>query len=137
MVSVATWETLTATRVMSKKKILLLSISTKLQSLSNASHVLLVHINLVSSILLDKAGLKSMVRDDNIIISHNGVFVGKECLNRGLFILNIASEAMNRNVSCSACVTKSFDLWHGGLCYVNFIKQVKNIFLLPYVMLII
>ena len=55
-----------------------------------------LHRNLVSIILLNKAGLKTIIGDDKVIvISCNGVFVSKEYLNGSLFVLNLASETMN------------------------------------------
>ena len=43
--------------------------------------------NLVSSILLNKVGLKTGVGDDKVVISHKGVFAGKGYLNGTLFVL--------------------------------------------------
>ena len=70
--------------------------------------------NLVSDILLNKARLKTIIGGDKVIISHNGVFIGKGFLNRSLFVLNAASESMN--AFSYAYVAKSVDLWHGRLC---------------------
>jgi len=72
-----------------------------------------LHRNLVSGILLNKAGVKTVVTDDKVVISRNGVFVGNGYLNGSLFVLNLASESLNRNASTFAFIADSIDLWHG------------------------
>jgi len=127
-------ENSTTARVMSKGKILLKFTSSKLlslrinklPSLSNVLYVPSFHRNLVSGILVKKAGLKIIVGDDKVIISHYGVFVGKVYLNGSLF--NLVSETMGGNASSSAYIAKSVDLRHGRPSHVNFtsIKRFKN-----------
>ena len=87
----------TTTRVMGKGKILLKFTSGKLLSLSNVLYVPSLYRNLISNILVNKAGLKTIVRDDKVVISHNRVFVGKGYLNESLFVLNLASEIIDGN----------------------------------------
>jgi len=60
--------------------------------------------------LFNKARLKTVVENDKVIISHNGVFIGKGYLNESLFVLNLASETMNENASSSSYIAKSIDL---------------------------
>ena len=64
-----------------------------------------------------------------ILISHNGVFVGKGYLNGTLFLLNLASKTINGN----AYIVEFVDLWNGRLGHGNFasIKQLKNMRLIP------
>jgi len=116
------------TRVMGKGKILLKFIFGKLLSLSNVLYVAFLRKNLVSGILLNKTGLKTIVGANKVVISHNRAFVGKRYLNISFFVLNLASETMNENASSSAYIVESVDLSHGRLGYVNFasIKQLKN-----------
>ena len=83
-------------------------------------YVPFLDINLVSSILLNKVGLKTVVEDDKVLISHNGVFVGKKCLNGSLFAPNLASKTMNGNAFSSSYISKSVDMWHGRLGHVSF-----------------
>jgi len=52
-----------------------------------------------SGILLNKHGLKTIARDDKVIIYCNRVFIGKGCMNGSLFVLNFASETINENAS--------------------------------------
>jgi len=116
-------------RVMGKRKILLKFTSAKLLSLSNVLYVPSLQRNLVSGIFPNKARLKTVVGDDKVIISHNGVFVRKGYLNGSLFVVNHASETMNENASSSAYIAEYVDLGHGRLRHVTFapIKQLKNI----------
>jgi len=122
-------------RVMGKRKIFLKLTSAKLLSLSNVLYVPFLHRNSVSGIFPDKAGLKSVVGDDKVVISHSGVFFRKGYLNRSLFVLNHASETINENASSSAYITEYVDLWHGRLCHLTItpIKKLKNIKLISVV----
>jgi len=79
----------TDARVMGKGKILLKFASGKLLSLTNVLYVPSLRRNLISSILLNKVGLKTIARDDKV-----GVFVGKVYLNGSLFVLNLVSETI-------------------------------------------
>ena len=73
-------------------------------------YVSFLHKNLVSDRLLNKAVLKTVVGDDKVVISHNGVFVGKGYLNGRLFVLNLASDTINENASSSTYIVESVDL---------------------------
>ena len=110
----------TTARVMGKGNILLKFTSEKLLSLSNVLYVPSLRRNLVSGILLDKARLKTVVGNDRVVISHNGVFVGKGYLNGILFVLDLTSETMNENALSSTYVAKYLDFWHGKLGHINF-----------------
>ena len=100
----------TSARVMGEGKILIKFTYGKLLSLSNALYVHSLCKTLVSGILLNKVGVKTIVGDDKIVISHNGVFVGKGYLNGRLFVLNLASETINENASSSTYIVESVDL---------------------------
>jgi len=108
------------TRVMGKGNILLKFTYGKLLSLSNVLYMSFLRRNLVSLTLLNKARLKTIVGDDKVAISHNGVFVRNGYLNKSLFVLNVASETLNEDTSTSAYIADSVDLWHGKLGHVNF-----------------
>jgi len=92
-------ENFTTTRVMGKGKNLFEFTFSKLLSFSNVLFVSSLCRNLVSCILLNKVGLKTVIGDDKVVISCSGVFV--------------ASETLNGNASTSACIAESVDLWHG------------------------
>ena len=76
----------TTTRVMGKGKILLKFTFGKLLSLSNVLYVPSLRRNFVSGILLNKDGLKTVIRDDKVVISQNGVFSRKGYLNGSLLV---------------------------------------------------
>ena len=71
--------------------------------------------------------LKIILEGDKVVLTKNGVFVGKGYLSNGLFVLNTAF--MNANVSSSAYITESIDLWHGRLGHANFasIRKLKDL----------
>jgi len=87
----------------------------KLLPLGNVLYVPSLHRNLVSSILPNKAGLKTVVGDDKIAIFHNRVFPGMGFLNGIFFVLNLTSKTMNGNPSNYAYIAEFVDLWHGRL----------------------
>ena len=62
----------------------------------NMFHVLEIRKNLISTNLLYKKGLKVVLEYDKVVISKNGVFVGKGCFCGGIFKLSINN---NKNVS--------------------------------------
>ena len=104
----------TTAKVLGKGKILLKFTSGKLLSLSNVLYVSSLHRNLVSGILLNKARPTTIVGDDKVAISRNRVFVAKGYLNGSLFVLNLASETLNRNASTFAYFAESIDLYMVG-----------------------
>ena len=83
--------------------------------------------NLISSSLLNIAGFEVNQKAGKIIILRNGVFVGKGYRSGGLFVLNVASDAVNENAS-SAYIAESVDLWHSRLRHANYasINKLKN-----------
>ena len=64
-----------AVRVMGKGKILLRFASSKLLFRSNVLYVLFLLINLISGILFNEAGLKTILRDGKVVLSHHGVLL--------------------------------------------------------------
>uniref|UniRef100_A0A1U7XD95 Uncharacterized protein LOC104232850 n=1 Tax=Nicotiana sylvestris TaxID=4096 RepID=A0A1U7XD95_NICSY len=110
----------TTTRVMGKGKILLKLTSRKALALNNVLYVPSLRRNLVSSALLNKAGLKLIFEYDKVVISRGGDFVGKGYLSGGLFVLNITQKITN-NASTfnSAYISESIDLRHDILAPVR------------------
>jgi len=51
----------------------------------------------------------------------------------GFFVLNVASEAINKNASTYAYIAEFVDLLHGRLGHVNYasINKLKNMRLIP------
>ena len=115
------------TGVMGERKVLKFTYGKSL-CLNNVLFVLSLRRNLVFSSLLDIAGFEVNRKAGKIIILHNGVFVGKGYRSGGLCVLNVASDAISGNASCSAYIAESVVLWHGRLGYVNYasINKLKN-----------
>ena len=108
-----------AALVVGKGKVLLKLTSGKTLSLSDVLHVPNIRANLVSVALLSKVGIKLAFESDKIVMTKNGMFIGKGYCNQGLFILNILNVA-NGNASTSfAYMVDSIDLWHARLGHVN------------------
>ena len=63
--------------VMGKGKILLKLTSGKIFSLNNVLHVPNIRYNLIFIFVLGKAGVKVSFEGDKIVMTKNGVFVGK------------------------------------------------------------
>ena len=122
-----------STPVLGKGKILLKLTSGKTLSLSNVLHVPEIRYNLISVFVLGKAGVKVFFESDKIVMTKNGVFVGKGYCSGELFKLNVLDVIMNENVSSSAYLVDSSDLWHARLGHVNFsyIKKMRESGLLP------
>ncbi|KAA0058501.1 ty1-copia retrotransposon protein [Cucumis melo var. makuwa] len=75
----------------------------------------------------EKTRLKIVLEGDKVVLTKNGDFVGKGYLSNGLFVLNTIF--MNANVSSSAYLIESANLWHGRLGHVNFasIRKLKDL----------
>jgi len=85
-------------------------------TLVNVLYVPAMRKNLVSADLLCKSGLKAIVESNKLILSKNGVFVGKGYSCDGMFKLSI-----NNMINAFAYVVGcSLFLWHERLGHVNF-----------------
>ena len=91
--------------------------------LTNMYHVLDIKKNLVSTSLLSKNGVKAVLESDKLILSKNGVFVGKSYSCNGMYKLSIIIN--KSDVGCAYIVYSSF-LWHARLGHLNF-KYMKYI----------
>jgi hypothetical protein len=89
--------------------------------LNNVYHIPDIKKNLVSTSLLFKNGVKAVLESDKLILSKNGVFVGKGCSCNGMYKLSII---INKNdVGCAYIVDSSL-MWHARLGHLNF-KYMK------------
>ena len=115
------------TSVLGKGKELLKLTYGKILSLSNLLHVKDICYNLVSVSILGKVGVRVSFEGDKVILSKNGVLVGKGYCSNGLFMLNVLNVIMNESASSSAYIVDSLDLWYARLSHVNFvyIKKMK------------
>ena len=94
--------------------------SGKTLTLLNVLHVPNIRKNLVSVNLVCKRGFKVVFESDKLILSKNGMFVGKGYGCNGMFKLSINERKV------SAYIVDYFYLWHDRLEHLNF-KSIKNI----------
>ena len=85
--------------------------------LTNVYHVLDIKKNLVSASLLSKNGVKAVLESDKLILSKNGVFVGKGYSCNDMYKLNIIIN--KSDVGCAYIVDSSF-MWHARFGHMNF-----------------
>ena len=82
------------TKVVGKGKVILNLTSRKSLALNDVLHVPDMRRNLVSGFLLKMAGLKLVFEYNQLVLSHNGDFVGKGFCHGGLFVLDSDCENM-------------------------------------------
>jgi len=114
--------------VVGKGKIELKLTSGKILELKDVLHVPEVWRNLISGALLNKAGLKLTFEFDKLVMTKNGVFVGKGYCNWGLFILNVL-ELIKNVASSSVYLVDSLSMWHGRLGHVgmSYVKKMEQL----------
>ena len=94
--------------------------SGKMMNLTNVFHVPDIKKNLVSANLLCKSGVKAVLKSDKLILSKNGIFVGKWYVTDSMYKLSI----INKEVCGYAYIVDSSYLWHARLEHFNF-KYLK------------
>jgi hypothetical protein len=87
--------------------------------LTNVFHVPEIKKNLVSVNLLCKKGMKAVIKSDKLILSKNGMFIGKGYFCDEMFKLS----TINKAISHSSYIVES-SLWHDHLAHLNF-KYLK------------
>ena len=88
--------------------------------LINVLHVPEIRKNLISANLLCKGGFKIVLESDKLILSKNGVVVGKRYACDEMFKLYVNSVVNNKNKNISVyMVDSSINLWHSRLAHVN------------------
>ncbi|KAH9751211.1 hypothetical protein KPL71_014192 [Citrus sinensis] len=103
-------------------KVILKMTSGKELTLNNVLYVLEIQKNLVSGSLLSKHGFRMVFESDRVVLSKNGMYVGKGYVNDGLLKLNVMTlkPTINNKATSSACLLESSNLWHSRLGHVNF-----------------
>ena len=86
--------------------------------------------NLMSSILLNKAGFKKTMEFDNYVITKKGLFVGKGYACDRMFKLNIEN---NKASTSSVYMLSSINFWHARLCHINsrYVGIMNSLGLIP------
>ena len=107
--------------VKEKGTVFLKMTSGKELKLTNVLFVPDIRKNLISGTLLCANGFKMVIESQKVILSKNGMFVGKGYVKDGMFKLNVIAikNAMNKEKS-STYILESSNLWHGRLGHVNF-----------------
>ena len=80
--------------------------------------------NLISSGLLEIAGMKQVIEAGKLVLTKNGEFVGKAYRVGVLYVLQTVIE--NEMNAAFAYVAESLDLWHVRLGHSN-VKSVKKL----------
>nr|AAK70407.1 pol polyprotein [Citrus x paradisi] len=103
-------------------KVALKMTSGKELTLNNVLYVPEIRKNLVSGSLLNKHGFRMVFESDMVVLSKNGMYVGKGYVNDGLFKLNVMTlkPTINNKATSSAYLLESSNIWHGRLGHVNF-----------------
>ena len=92
--------------------------SGKKLTLLNVLHVPEIKKNLVSASLLCKNGFKVVLESGSVVLSKNGIFVGKGYSCEGMFKLNV--DGINEMNNVSTYFVDSPSLWHARLAHLNF-----------------
>ena len=98
-------------------KVILKMTSGKELTLNDVLYVPEIRKNLVSGSLLNKHGFRMVFESDRVVLSKNGMYVGKGYVNDGLFKLNVMTlkPTINNKASSSTYLLESSNLWHGRL----------------------
>ena len=112
-------------KVLGKGSVDLHFTSGKKITLINVLYVPDMNRNLVSGNLLGKPGIKSVFESKKLILSRNGVFVGKGYSSDGMVKLCIVDNN-NNNIVSFAYINDSITLWHGRLAYIG-ISTMKRL----------
>ena len=72
-------------------------------TLKNVLHVPEIRKNLVYGFLLCKNGFKTVLESDHVVLSKNGIFVGKGYTSDGMFKLNVDGINEINDVFCLLC----------------------------------
>ena len=103
-------------KVMGKGSVELQFTSSKKILLVNVLHVPDIRKNLMSANVLNKKGFKVVLESDKLILSKNGMFVGKGYSCDGMFKLSIIN---NKMPSSAYIVELSLSLWHDRLAHIS------------------
>nr|GEX40136.1 retrotransposon protein, putative, Ty1-copia subclass [Tanacetum cinerariifolium] len=100
--------------------------SEKTITLFNVLYVPKLHMNFVSSPMLNKCGYKQVYESDKYILSKSGVFIGFGYYNNDMFMLNlnkVPDDSDSVYMSSSTVVNSS--LWHARLGHVHYKRMLE------------
>ncbi|KZV26179.1 hypothetical protein F511_06346 [Dorcoceras hygrometricum] len=115
-------------------KVVLKMTSGKELTLNNVLYVPDIRKNLVSGSLLNKHGFRIVFESDKVVVSKNGMYVGRGYVSDGLFKLNVMAIKPKMNkINPSIYLLESPYLWHGRLGHVNYdtIRRLINLQNIP------
>ncbi|CAM8944214.1 unnamed protein product [Rhodiola kirilowii] len=112
--------------VKGKGSVVLKMTSGKELKLTNVSYVPDIRNNLVSGALLDAHGFKIVFESQKVVLSKNGMYVGRGYVKDGMWkLIVIAIKSINKE-SSSTYLLESSNLWHGRLGHVNY-DSIRNL----------
>jgi len=107
--------------------------SGKEMKLTNVLYVPDLRKNLISGFLLCNHGFKLVFEGQRIVVSKNGMYVGKGYAQNNMWKMNVIAihgkDKVNENASTSTYMLESSNLWHARLGHVNFDSLRKLIHL--------
>ncbi|CAM8926303.1 unnamed protein product [Rhodiola kirilowii] len=106
--------------VKGKGSVILKMTSGKELRLTNVSYVPDIRKNLVSGAVLDAHGFKIVFESQKVVLSKNGMYVGRGYVKDGMWKLNVIAIKTINKESSSAYLLESSNLWHGRLGHVNY-----------------
>ncbi|CAM8925101.1 unnamed protein product [Rhodiola kirilowii] len=118
--------------VKGKGSVILKMTSGKELKLTNVSYVPDIRKNLVSGALLDAHGFKIVFESQKVVLSKNGMYVGRGYVKDGMWKLNVIAIKTINKESSSVYLLESSNLWHGRLGHVNY-DSIRNLMKLNYI----
>ncbi|CAM8934624.1 unnamed protein product [Rhodiola kirilowii] len=112
--------------VKGKGSVILKMTSGKELKLTNVSYVPDIRKNLVSGAVLDAHGFKIVFESQKVVLSKNGMYVGRGYVKDGMWKLNVIAIKTINKESSSAYLLESSNLWHGRLGHVNY-DSIRNL----------
>lgn len=107
-----------------QRKVILNMTSRKELTLNNVLYALEIRKNLISRLFLNKHGLWMVFKSDKIVLSKNGMYMGKGYVSDGLFKLNvmIVKSKINKAIF-SAYILEFSNMWHSRLGHYKYHLQ--------------
>ncbi|GAB2288016.1 hypothetical protein Dimus_037973 [Dionaea muscipula] len=128
----------TTSTIEGEGKIVLKMTSEKELTLNNVMYVPEIRKNLISGSLLSKHGFRLVFEADKVVLSKNGMYIGRGYMSDDMFKLNVLTvvpkkEMNNKTASASTYMLESSNVWHGRLEHVNYgsMRRLANMNHIP------